>query len=133
MLLALHEGLQTLGNGDVCTQNLIDLLLELGGMGGLAEYADLTGLEVLLQGTIAAGTVRVEDVARISIALAHGLCYLLVAIGSTADERRDTLVRLLCRQFAVLGIKVEDTGKVRRVTNIHLLAAMKRLMGSPIW
>ena len=119
LLLATHKGLQTLGNLDVGTQNLVNLLLELSGMGRLAEDTDFARTQTVLQSLIAAGSVGVEHVARLLIAAAHGVGNLLVAIGGTADETADALVRL--------AIEVVDACEVRRVTHIHRVS--QRLNG----
>ena len=111
LFLTFHKGLQTLRNCDVGTQNLVDLLLELSRVGGLAEDTDLARLQSVLQGLVAASSVGVEDVARLLVAATHGVGNLLVAIGGTADERADLLV--------TLAVEVVDAGEVAGVTNIH--------------
>lgn len=63
LLLATHKGGEAVGNGDVGAENAVDLLLELGGVSRLEEYADAVAGEVLLQSLIAAGAVRIKHVA----------------------------------------------------------------------
>ena len=92
LLLALHEGSEAGWDIDVDAEDVVDLLLELGGMGRLAEDTHFAWLEAVGEGLIAAGSVRIEDVARLFVALAHGLADLIVAIGGTADEAGDALV-----------------------------------------
>ena len=111
LLLALHEGLQASGYLDVGREDGVDLLLELGRMGGLAEDTDFARLQSVFQGLIATGSVGVEDIARLLIAAAHGGGNLLVAVGGTADERADLLV--------TLAVEVVDAGEVRGVADIH--------------
>lgn len=127
LLRTLHEGLQTFGYLDIDTKDVVDLLLELCWMGGLTEDAHLSGLQLLLECTVAAGTVWVEDVARLFIALAHSLTYLLVAVGSTADERGDALVGLFWRKLTVLAVEVDDASEVRWIAHVHRVG--QRLYG----
>ncbi len=86
LLLTFHEGLQAFGNLDVDTQNLVNLLLELGRVSRLAEDADLARFQSVLESLVAACSVWIEDVPRLLIALAHGLADLLVTISGTTDE-----------------------------------------------
>ena len=127
LLGAFHEGLQAGGDGHVDAQDGVDLLLELGGVGGLAEDAGLAGLQLLFQGAIAAGTVGIENVARLGIAAAHGLDDLLVAIGGSADETGDALVGLGGGDTAVLAVEINDAGKVGWIAHVHGVG--QRLLG----
>ena len=80
-------------------------------MGRLAKHADLARLQSVGQSLIAAGTMGVQDIARLAIALAHGLAYLVVCIGGAADEAADALV--------ALAVEVVDSCEVRRVAHVH--------------
>ena len=77
----------------------------------LAEHTCLAILQQVLQRLIAACAVRVENVARLLIALLHGSTYLLVLVCSAADETGDSLVAAL--------IEVIYAGKVAWVTHVH--------------
>ena len=94
LLLTFHEGSKAVGNLDVGAQDAVDFLFELRRVSRLAEDTHLTRTQVVFQGLVAACSVGVEDISSLLVALTHGVGNLFVAIGSTADERRDALVRL---------------------------------------
>ena len=58
--------------------------------------------------------MRIQDITRSFVALAHGFANLLVAIGSTANQRANLLVTLI--------VQVVDTGKVRRIAYVHRIS-----------
>ena len=85
MLCALHEGLQALGYLYGLADDAFDGILELGRMGRLAEEADFSLLQVLLQGTIATSTMRIKQIACSRMAVPDGFRYLPVAVGCATD------------------------------------------------
>ena len=111
LLLALHKGTETGRDVDVDTEDVVHLFLELRRMCRLAEDANLSLLQTFHKCLIAACSVRIKDILRVGIALAHGLADLVIAIGGTADEGRDLLV--------ALAIEIIDTGKVGGIAYVH--------------
>ena len=111
LFLSLHEGSEAIGDLDVDAEDLVHLLLELGRMGRLAEDTNLAFLKTFDERLITTGTMRIEDILRIGIALAHGLTDLVVAVGGATDERGDA--------FVALAIEVVDAGEVRGIAYVH--------------
>ena len=54
-------------------------------MGRLTEDTILALLKSLDEGLVTTGTMRIEDILRVLIALAHGLTDLVVAVGGATD------------------------------------------------
>ena len=119
LFLALHECSEALGTLNVDAENLVNLLLELGRMGCFTEDTDLTILESVNKCLIAAGTMRIKNVARLLIALAHRGTNLFVAIGGTVDQIGDAMMGGHIRQLAVLAVEIEDTGEVGWIAYVH--------------
>ena len=86
LLLALHEGSKTFGYGNFGIDGRFYCVLELSRMGSLAEHSHLAVKQQVLQCLIATCSVRVEDLMVLIIAVAHGLAYLLVAVGSSTHQ-----------------------------------------------
>ena len=89
LFLAFHESSQPVGDGCVDVQDVIYFLLELGRMGRLAKDSGLARAQLFAQGTVATSSVGIQDIARVMVALAHGLLDLLIAVGGSADEAGD--------------------------------------------
>ena len=119
LLLAFHECFQSGGNLDVCAQNVVHLLLELGRVSRLAEHANLSWLQSVLQSLIATCSVWIEHIARLLVALLHGLANLFILVGSSANQVGDSMVCSLRSQLSVLAVEVQDACEVRRVAHIH--------------
>ena len=114
MLLTTHEGSKALRNLYVDAQNIVYLLLELSRVSCLAEHSNLASLQSVLQSLISACSVRIKDIPRILVALAHSSLNLLVAVSCTAYERCDLSV--------TLAVQVVDTCKVRRIAHVHCIS-----------
>ena len=104
LLLALHKLGEASWYLDVCAKDTIHLLLELGRMSGLQEYTYLAWLQLLLQGTITASSVRVKHILRVIVALLHRIGNLLIAVSGTTD--------IGCDGIVVALVEVLDAGKV---------------------
>ena len=94
LFLASHEGSQTIRNCNVDTQNLIYLFLELGRMSCLAEDTIFTFLQTIYECLIAASAMRIKNITRFLIALAHSLADPIITVCGTADDRCDSLMTL---------------------------------------
>ena len=131
LLLAAHEGLQLLGDGEVDAEDAVYGVLEFCWMCGLEEDACFIIVQLFLQRAVAAGTVGVEDVAGAGVAVAHGLGDLVVGVGGAGDERpcftpfcqggeglRD-VARFQNRLHIGTAVEVEDAGEVGGVADVH--------------
>ena len=83
-------------------------------MGRLTEDTNLAFLKTFDERLITTGTMRIEDILRIGIALAHGLTDLFVAVGGATDERGDALV--------ALAIEVVDACEIRGIAYVHRIS-----------
>ena len=63
LLLTLHKGSEAGRDVNIDAEDIVNFLLELSGMGRLAEHTDFARLQTIGKGLIAAGTVRIEDIA----------------------------------------------------------------------
>ena len=90
-------------------------------MSRLAEYTHFARFQILFQCTIATSSVRIQYISRLSVTLAHRFLNLLVIVGGTTNQVGYTMMRCLLSQLIVFRIKVQDTGKVRWVANVHCI------------
>ena len=54
--------------------------------------------------------------------LTHGLANLVVAIGCSADQVSDMMMRSHIGQFVILAVKIDDTGEVGWIADIHRIS-----------
>ena len=111
LLGALHEVLQTLGDGNRLTDNGLYGVFELGRVGGLDEETYLAWTQTFTQGTMTASTMWVEEVAIGLIDTTDLVGNLLVVVGGTTDVGT--------YGFVAVVIEGEYAGEIAGVANVH--------------
>ena len=106
-----QEGGEAVGEGNVGASGAGDGLLELGGMRRFAEKAGFAFAEAVLEGAIAAGAVRVQQVAVFLVALPDGGDDGSVAYDGAGDVLPDVQ--------PVVGVQVQDAGEVAGIAHVH--------------
>ena len=89
LFFVLHESYQPVGDRQIDVQCVVNRLFELGRVSRFEKDTCLSGLQLLLQCAITASTVRVEDIARGSVATFHALANHGVGISRSADDGLD--------------------------------------------
>ena len=103
--------MQTLWDADRLPDDALHRILELGRVGGFDKEACLAWAKALTQSTMAASTMRVEQVTVGFIHTAYLVGNLLVGVGGTADVLTDSRMTVI--------VECQHTGKVTGVAHIH--------------
>ena len=111
LLRAGEESGEAVGEGNVGSGGAGDGFPELGRMGRFAEKAGFAFLKSVFQGSVATGTVRVQEVAGFLIALPDG--------GDDRSVAYDGAGNVLPDRFPLLVVQVQDTGEIARIAHVH--------------
>ena len=111
VLRAFEEGGETGGEGNVGAGGAGDGFLEFGGVGRFAEEAGFAFVEAVLEGTVAAGAVGVQEVACILVALPDG--------GEDGSVTHDRAGDVFPDFQPIMVVQVQDAGKVAGIAHVH--------------
>ena len=111
LFVAGEEGGEAGGELEVPADGAGDGFPELGGMGGFAEEAGFAFVEAVLEGTIAAGAVRIQEVAGFGQALAD--------CGYDRSVAHDRAGDVLPDFRPLMAVQVQDAGEVTGITHVH--------------
>ena len=111
LLGPLEEGGEAGGKGNVGAGGAGDGFPELGGMGRFAEEAGFAFSEAVLEGAVAAGPVRVQEVTGFLIALPDGGDDRTVAHDGAGDVFPDV--------FPLVVVQVQDAGEIAGIAHVH--------------
>ena len=111
LLLAGEEGGEAGREVHVNAGGAGDGFKELGGVGGFAEETGFAFVETVLEGAVAAGAVRVQEVAVIGQALADR--------GDDGAVAHDRAGDVLADVFPLVAVQVQDAGEVAGIAHVH--------------
>ena len=106
-----EEGGEAVGEGEVDAGGAGDGFPELGGMSRFAEEAGFAFVEAVLEGTVAAGAVRVQEVAGFLVALPDG--------GEDGAVAHDRAGDVFPDVQPLAAVQVQDPGEVAGIAHVH--------------
>ncbi len=106
-----EEGGEPVGEGNVGAGGAGDGFLELGGMGRFAEKSGFPFAEAVLERPVAAGAVRVQEVAGFLVTFPDGGEDSAVTYDGAGDVFPDFQ--------PVVAVKVQDAGEVAGIAHVH--------------
>ena len=106
-----EEGGEAGGEGNVGAGGAGDGFPELGGVGRFAEEAGFAFVEAVLEGAVAAGAVRVQEVAVFLVALPDG--------GDDGTVAHDCAGDVFPEVQPAVAVQVQDAGEVAGIAHVH--------------